>query len=155
MPWWGVTVVAVLLGLVLFVWDLGSIGLVDETPPLFAASARAMAESGDWLIPHVNGLPRYDKPPLVYWLMAALYSLPAHARWDPLGSWAASLPSALASTATLLLLCLLTAWWERRLLDQSQGLGWWPAPCWRCGSALRTLACRVRRRCLRCSSVGC
>ena len=122
MPWWGVTVVAVLLGLVLFVWDLGSIGLVDETPPLFATSARAMAESGDWLIPHVNGLPRYDKPPLVYWLMAALYSLPAHARWDPLGSWAAGLPSALASTATLLLLCLLTAWWERRVLNQPHGL---------------------------------
>jgi 4-amino-4-deoxy-L-arabinose transferase-like glycosyltransferase len=35
-----------------------------------------MAESGDWLIPQVNGLPRYDKPPLVYWLMASLYSLP-------------------------------------------------------------------------------
>ena len=114
--------VAALLGLVLFVWDLGSIGLVDETPPLFAASARAMAETGDWLIPQVNGLPRYDKPPLVYWLMAGLYSLPAHSSWDPLGSWAAGLPSALASAATLLLLCLLTAWWERRVLHQPQGL---------------------------------
>ncbi|MEY4800572.1 MAG: hypothetical protein RLZZ213_1019, partial [Cyanobacteriota bacterium] len=52
------------IGLLLFVWQLGSTGLVDETPPLFAASARAMAETGDWLIPRVNGLPRYDKPPL-------------------------------------------------------------------------------------------
>ena len=122
MPFWGVSVVAVLLGLVLFVWNLGSIGLVDETPPLFAASARAMAESGDWLIPQVNGLPRYDKPPLVYWLMAAFYSLPGQHLWDPWGSWSAGLPSALASGGTLLLLCLLTAWWERRLLGQPQGL---------------------------------
>ncbi len=93
------------LGLLLFVWRLGSTGLVDETPPLFAASARAMAESGDWLIPQVNGLPRYDKPPLVYWLMGALYALPGQARWNPLGTWASSLPSALATVAVMLLLC--------------------------------------------------
>jgi 4-amino-4-deoxy-L-arabinose transferase-like glycosyltransferase len=61
--------VCLLAGLVLFVWQLGGTGLVDETPPLFAASARGMAETGDWLIPQVNGLPRYDKPPLVYWAM--------------------------------------------------------------------------------------
>ncbi|MEB3304183.1 MAG: glycosyltransferase family 39 protein, partial [Cyanobacteriota bacterium] len=90
------------LGLVLFVWQLGSTGLVDETPPLFAAAARAMAETGDWLIPRVNGLPRYDKPPLVYWLMGVLYALPGQATWNPLGSWAASLPSALGSVAVML-----------------------------------------------------
>jgi len=95
--------------------DLGSIGLVDETPPLFAASARHMAETGDWLIPQVNGLPRYDKPPLVYWLMAGLYRLSAQAHWDPLGSWSAALPSALASTAVVLLLALVTFWWDRRI----------------------------------------
>jgi 4-amino-4-deoxy-L-arabinose transferase-like glycosyltransferase len=100
-----VTLLAVLLaGLGLFVLQLGATGLVDETPPLFAASARAMAETGDWLVPQVNGLPRYDKPPLVYWLMGALYALPGQARWDPLGSWAAALPSALAIVALMLLL---------------------------------------------------
>jgi 4-amino-4-deoxy-L-arabinose transferase-like glycosyltransferase len=83
---------------------LGQTGLVDETPALFAASARHMAESGDWLIPHVNGLPRYDKPPLIYWLMAGFYSLPGSDQWDPLGSWAARLPSALASMATMVAL---------------------------------------------------
>ncbi|MEB3270091.1 MAG: glycosyltransferase family 39 protein [Synechococcus sp.] len=90
------------VGAVLFLWQLGSTGLVDETPPLFAASARGMVERGDWLIPHVNGLPRYDKPPLVYWLMALLYALPGQPHWDPLGSWAAALPSALASIAVML-----------------------------------------------------
>jgi 4-amino-4-deoxy-L-arabinose transferase-like glycosyltransferase len=97
-----VGLVTLALGLVLFVWRLGSTGLVDETPPLFAAAARAMAEGGDWLIPWVNGLPRYDKPPLVYWFMGALYALPGQASWNPLGSWAAALPSALASVAVML-----------------------------------------------------
>jgi len=90
------------LGLLLFVWKLGGTGLVDETPPLFAAAARAMPESGDWLIPRVNGLPRYDKPPLVYWLMGALYALPGQSQWNPLGTWAAGLPSSLASVAVML-----------------------------------------------------
>ena len=102
------------IGLVLFVWRLGSTGLVDETPPLFAASARAMAETGDWLIPRVNGLPRYDKPPLVYWLMGAIYALPGQASWNPLGTWAARLPSALASVALMLGLAHTLLRWPQR-----------------------------------------
>ncbi|MEB3266689.1 MAG: glycosyltransferase family 39 protein [Cyanobacteriota bacterium] len=92
------------LGLLLLVWQLGATGLVDETPPLFAASARAMAETGDWLIPRVNGLPRYDKPPLVYWFMGLFYALPHQPHWNPLGTWAARLPSALASVTVMLAL---------------------------------------------------
>ncbi len=99
-----IVLVTLLLGLLLFVGQLGSTGLVDETPPLFAASARAMVATGDWLVPQVNGLPRYDKPPLVYWLMALVHRLPGQERWDPLGSWAAGLPSALAMVALMLVL---------------------------------------------------
>lgn len=109
-------VLTLAIGLVLFVWQLGSTGLVDETPPLFAASARAMAETGDWLIPRVNGLPRYDKPPLVYWLMGAVYALPGQASWNPLGTWAARLPSALASVALMLGLAHTLLRWPQRPL---------------------------------------
>ncbi|KEF42876.1 MAG: glycosyl transferase [Cyanobium sp. CACIAM 14] len=108
--------ITLLLGLALFAWQLGSTGLVDETPPLFAASARAMAETGDWLIPHVNGLPRYDKPPLVYWLMAAVYALPGQAQWNPLGTWAACFPSAMAAIGVMLALAdTLLRWPQPRL----------------------------------------
>lgn len=104
-----------LAGGAVFLLGLGQTGVVDETPALFAASARHMAESGDWLIPQVNGLPRYDKPPLVYWLMASVYALPGHDRWDPLGSLAARLPSALASITTMLLLAdTLLRWPQQR-----------------------------------------
>lgn len=91
-------------GAIVFLSGLGDTGVVDETPALFAASARRMVESGDWLVPWVNGLPRYDKPPLVYWLMAMGYALPGQAAWDPLTSLAARLPSALASIALMLAL---------------------------------------------------
>ena len=43
---------------------------MDETPPLFAAAIVRMSESGDWLTPKVNGMFRFDKPPLIYWLMS-------------------------------------------------------------------------------------
>jgi 4-amino-4-deoxy-L-arabinose transferase-like glycosyltransferase len=61
--------IVLIFGVIIFILDLGTTGLVDETPPLFAAAARAMSESGDWLTPKVNGIFRFDKPPLIYWLM--------------------------------------------------------------------------------------
>ena len=65
-----ITLLIVLVcGSIVFILGLGTTGLVDETPPLFAAAARAMSESGDWLTPKVNGIFRFDKPPLIYWLM--------------------------------------------------------------------------------------
>ena len=82
-------------GIIIFILGLGSTGLVDETPPLFATAARAMSESGDWLTPKVNGIFRFDKPPLTYWLMGFFYSLPKNEIWDSLGTLSARLPSAL------------------------------------------------------------
>ncbi|TGG85770.1 MAG: phospholipid carrier-dependent glycosyltransferase [Aphanocapsa feldmannii 288cV] len=101
LPRLGLWVVTLLLGTGLFVWGLGSTGLVDETPPLFAAAGRAMVETGDWLTPRVNGNPRFDKPVLVYWLMGLGYAgIPASL--DPFGSLAARLPSTLSAMAVML-----------------------------------------------------
>ena len=92
------------IALVFFVLELGKTGLFDETPPLFAAAGRGMSITGDWLTPRVNGLPRFDKPPLVYWLMSFVYSLPFNEYWDPLGTWAARLPSAISSLLLMVLI---------------------------------------------------
>ena len=120
---WGLVVVLAVLvcGLALFLWQLGSTGLVDETPPLFAASARAMAETGDWLTPRVNGLPRYDKPPLVYWLMGLGYLIPGQEQWNPLGTWAARLPSALSSLTVMLALAITLLRWPQGQPSGRQG----------------------------------
>ncbi len=91
-------------GIILFILGLGSTGLVDETPPLFATAGRAMSESGDWLTPKVNGMYRFDKPPLIYWLMGFFYSLPKNEIWDSLGTISARLPSALGSLFLMLMI---------------------------------------------------
>ena len=99
--------VVLIFGIIIFLLGLGSTGLVDETPPLFAAAGRAMSESGDWLTPKVNGIFRFDKPPLIYWLMGLIYSLPKNEVWDSFGTISARLPSALASLFLMLMLSLI------------------------------------------------
>jgi len=100
-----ITLLIVLVcGIIVFILGLGTTGLVDETPPLFAASARAMSESGDWLTPKVNGMFRFDKPPFIYWLMGFFYSLPKNEIWDSFGAVSARLPSALASLFLMLMI---------------------------------------------------
>jgi len=85
---------------VTFLWRLGSIGLVDETEPLFAEAARQMVETGNWVTPYFNGETRFDKPPLVYWLMAMGYEV------FGVNEWAVRLPSALSAVG----LTLFTFW---------------------------------------------
>ena len=115
------------LSAVLFLSQLGRTGLVDETPPLFAAAARNMVESGDWLTPRVNGMPRFDKPILVYWLMGLGYQL-LPPSFDPLGSLAARLPSALSATVVSLALAdVLWCWPQQQGFRVHRG-GRWLAP---------------------------
>ena len=103
-----------LSGMLIFLLGLGSTGLVDETPPLFASAGRLMSESGDWLTPKVNGILRFDKPPLFYWLMAIFYSIPGNSTWDNLGSLSARLPSALSSLILMLMLADTLYCWPQR-----------------------------------------
>lgn len=80
-----------LIGWLAFFWNLGSTGLIDETEPLFAEAARQMVVTGDWITPFFNGETRFDKPPLIYWLMAIAYSALG------VNEWAVRLPSALSA----------------------------------------------------------
>ncbi len=98
------SLIVLVCGIIIFFLGLGATGLVDETPPLFAAAARAMSESGDWLTPKVNGIFRFDKPPLIYWLIGFFYSLPKNEIWDSLGTLSSRLPSALASLFLMLMI---------------------------------------------------
>lgn len=82
-----------LIGGVAFFWNLGNVGLVDETEPLFAEAARQMTVTGDWITPYFNQETRFDKPPLIYWLMAICYQS------FGVNEWSVRLPSALAAFA--------------------------------------------------------
>lgn len=57
---------------------IAGIGMRDPWPadePRYALIAQEMAEGGNWLIPHVGGVLYPDKPPMFFWLVAALYTL--------------------------------------------------------------------------------
>ena len=63
----------VLLAGTLFFFRLGPPGLFDADEPAYAQAAREMLETGDWITPHFNGRPRFDKPILFYWLISLSY----------------------------------------------------------------------------------
>ena len=48
---------------------------IERAEIYFLDAARAMVETSDWLVPHYQGEPFYDKPPLTYWLLAASFQL--------------------------------------------------------------------------------
>ncbi len=60
-----------MLGLLaLLLPNLGTAPL-ERAEIYFLDAARAMVESGDWVVPQYEGRPFFDKPVLSYWLMAA------------------------------------------------------------------------------------
>jgi 4-amino-4-deoxy-L-arabinose transferase-like glycosyltransferase len=78
----------------------------------FMDVARAMVESGDWLVPRYQGEEFFDKPALTYWLMAAALRVLGFT----LG--AGRIVSALAALGSI----VATAWLGRRLLGPRAGL---------------------------------
>src|SRR5438132_9692324 len=71
--------------------------LLDPDEGLYATVAQEMLSRGDWIIPHVNGLPYLEKPPLYFWLTAATMWLAGPTEW------AVRVWSALAALGTVLL----------------------------------------------------
>lgn len=86
--------------LVAFFWQLGSVPLYDLDEGAFSEATREMLASGNFVTPHKDGEPRYDKPVLIYWLQAASVSVLG------LTETALRLPSALAAA-----LWVLALWW--------------------------------------------
>lgn len=85
---------------VCFLAGLSAIGLVGPDEPRYASIARAMARTGDWITPRLNGQPWFEKPALYYWLAGAAYRLFGE------GEFAMRLPSVLAA----ILATLAAAW---------------------------------------------
>ena len=56
-------------------YGLGSYGLLDNNEGLYGQIPREMLETGRYIIPHLNGVPYIEKPPLLYWLIAGIYKI--------------------------------------------------------------------------------
>src|SRR5205085_6446042 len=78
----------------------------------YAEIPRQMLDSGNFLVPRLHGIPYYDKPPLLYWLVMSSY------RVFGVHDWAARL---IPSCATFLTI-LVTYLWGRRVLGPSAAL---------------------------------
>jgi 4-amino-4-deoxy-L-arabinose transferase-like glycosyltransferase len=96
----------------LYLPNLGGPSLWDIDEGNNSACSQDMRESGDWVVPHFNGLLRPDKPALLYWLQLAAYES------FGVNEFSARLPSALAALATV----LLTYELGRRLFDPATAL---------------------------------
>ncbi|MGH7355056.1 MAG: ArnT family glycosyltransferase [Candidatus Rokuibacteriota bacterium] len=68
-------VIALVVVGVIYFAGLGRAPFFDPSEGFHAQIARTMAEGGDWVTPHVNGVRYFDKPPLLYWLMAATFRI--------------------------------------------------------------------------------
>jgi 4-amino-4-deoxy-L-arabinose transferase-like glycosyltransferase len=112
-----------LLGIVglLLLPSIGLYPLYDVDEGAFSEATREMLASGDWISTTLNGLPRYDKPILIYWLQALSVDM------FGLREFSLRLPSALASLAWAGAI----AWFAMRRLGTSKGLlaGWVAASC--------------------------
>jgi 4-amino-4-deoxy-L-arabinose transferase-like glycosyltransferase len=86
--------------------------LIDRDEPRFAEASREMRQSGDFVIPRVNGDYRFDKPPLIYWCQVGTALVFGES------DFSVRFPSVLFAAAT----AVLTAMWGARLYGPRIGL---------------------------------
>ncbi len=94
----------------LHVATIGTGDLYSQTEGQYAGAAREMVETHQWLLPTNDGVPRLQKPPLLYWLIIVSFKL------FGINVAAARLPAALAVVASVALIFLigekLTDYWR-------------------------------------------
>lgn len=78
-----------------YLYGLGEMGLTGPDEPRYAAIAREMAHSGDWITPRLWGQGWFEKPPLLYWMSGMAFRLGLGPEWAP------RLPVALMAVAFL------------------------------------------------------
>jgi 4-amino-4-deoxy-L-arabinose transferase-like glycosyltransferase len=89
------------LAAALHIATIGWGDLYNETDGQYAGAAREMLESHQWLTPTNDGIPRLQKPPLLYWAIAVSLKV------FGLTTAAARLPIALATVASVALTFLI------------------------------------------------
>jgi 4-amino-4-deoxy-L-arabinose transferase-like glycosyltransferase len=107
-----ITLPLLLLAALTFFAGLGRGAITDSDEAFYAEASREMVASGDWITPHYNYEPRFQKPILYYWLTAATYFVTGASETG------ARLWAALAGVG----LVLVTAAAGRRWYDETTGI---------------------------------
>src|SRR5438105_525950 len=92
-----------------YLWGLGSFPLVGPDEPRYAEVAREMLARRDFITPALGGLPWFEKPPLLYWIMILSY------RVLGVSEYAARLGPAICG-----LLTGLFVYWLGRAIDEAR-----------------------------------
>jgi 4-amino-4-deoxy-L-arabinose transferase-like glycosyltransferase len=83
----------------LFFYNLGSYSLKEPDEGRYAEIPREMVEQGDYIVPRLDYVRYFEKPPLLYWACAGSY------RIFGVSEWSFRLPNAVSA-----LLCILATW---------------------------------------------
>ncbi len=109
---------------IFYLWGLGILPFVGPDEPRYAQVAREMIKRRDLITPTLGGMPWFEKPPLLYWLIIVSYRLLG------VGEYAARLGPALCG----LLNGAFLYWIGRSVEDSaepgSRSLGCWSALVW-------------------------
>lgn len=81
-PWRRDLLLLLLVFGLLYAFRLGSWPLVNPDEGRYAEIPREMIVSGDWVTPRLDGVKYFEKPPLVYWLVAGCYEVLGANAWS-------------------------------------------------------------------------
>lgn len=107
----------------LYFFGLTRAGLLGPDEPRYAAVGAAMAQSGDWVTPHLWGVRWFEKPALLYWMTATAFKAGLDEDLAP------RLPVAILSVVFLIFFFVAlrrefgerTAWYASTILATSAG----------------------------------
>ncbi|TET38889.1 MAG: glycosyltransferase family 39 protein [Planctomycetota bacterium] len=90
---------------IIYLSALGSRDIWAPEEGYYALEAKEMLQRGDWLVPHVNGMPRLQKPVLYHWFVLL---------FGRVTETTARIPSAIAAILTVLVTFLFASMWFGR-----------------------------------------
>jgi len=101
--WQFYALILLLLYVLIYLVPLGLRPLMIPDEVRYAEIPREMIQSGNWVVPHLNGLRYFEKPVLGYWLVAGSMQLFGE------NAFAVRLPGALSAGLSALAIFLLLA----------------------------------------------
>ena len=89
---------------------IGDYSLKEPDEGRYAEIPLEMVEGGDWVVPHLDHVRYFEKPPLFYWTVAVSYTI------FGVNEWSFRFPNALSAFACIMILyCVLRRWFPEEV----------------------------------------
>ncbi len=90
---------------IFFFYHLGSYSLKEPDEGRYAEIPREMVETGDYVVPHLDYVRYFEKPPLLYWVTALSFKA------FGINEWSFRMPNALMALLCVVIMYLFAARW--------------------------------------------